>query len=71
MRVDLTLEDGRLLKRVLVTGDSYRGQTAPVAHFGLGMADTVKQVDCYWVNGTKKTITAPEINRYHDVRGRQ
>ena len=70
MRVDLTLDDGRVLKRVLVTGDTYRGQTAPVAHFGLGAETSVKQVDFFWVNGTRKTVESPEINRYHDIRGR-
>ena len=69
-RVDLTLNDGRVLKRTLVTGDSYRGQTAPIAHFGLGEETSLKEVEVFWINGTRKKIPMPTINQYHDVRGR-
>jgi enediyne biosynthesis protein E4 len=69
-RVNLTLNDGRVLKRVLVTGDSFRSQSAPVAHFGLGADSSVKQVEIIWSNGTVKRIAAPPINQYHAVRGR-
>jgi hypothetical protein len=70
-RVNVTLNDGRVLKRTLVTGDSYRSQSAPVAHFGLGAETSVKEVEIFWVNGTAKKIPTPAINQYHDVRGRR
>lgn len=69
-RVDLTLQDGRVLKRVLITGDSYRSQSAPIAHFGLADETAVTSVEIAWVNGTKKKFPSPAINQYHDVRGR-
>jgi hypothetical protein len=70
-RVNVTLNDGRVLKRALITGDSYRSQSAPVAHFGLGGETSVKEVEIVWINGTRKKIPTPEINRYHDIRGRK
>ncbi|MBI1178192.1 hypothetical protein GC207_12225 [bacterium] len=70
-RVNLTLNNGRVLKRVIVTGDSYRSQSAPVAHFGIGKDTSVKQVEIIWSNGTVKKIEAPAINEYHAVLGRK
>ena len=69
-RVNLTLNDGRVLKRALITGDSFRSQSAPVAHFGIGRDSSVKQVEIIWSNGKTKKIPAPPINQYHAVRGR-
>ncbi len=69
-RVTLTLNDGRQLKRVLVTGDSYRSQSAPVAHFGIGKETSVRLVEITWSNGAVKKLPAPAINQYHAVRGR-
>ncbi len=69
-RVNLTLNDGRVLKRALITGDSFRSQSAPVAHFGIGKDTSVKQVEIVWSNGTVKKLAAPPINQYHAVHGR-
>ena len=69
-RVKLTLNDGRVLKRALITGDSFRSQSAPVAHFGVGQETAVKEVEITWGNGTVKKLAAPAINQYHAVRGR-
>ncbi|HAV63990.1 MAG TPA: hypothetical protein DCY13_16690 [Verrucomicrobiales bacterium] len=71
VRLNLTLNDGRVLKRVLVTGDSYRSQSAPTAHFGIGRETAVKEAEVIWTNGTVKRIAAPAINQYHAVRGRK
>lgn len=69
-RVTLTLNDGRQLKRALITGDSFRAQSAPVAHFGIGRDASVKQVEIVWSNGTVRKLMAPAVNQYHAVRGR-
>jgi len=53
--------------RQLVTGDSYRSQHAPVAHFGLGESTEVTQAEIVWPNGQRQTLQNPAINRYHSV----
>jgi hypothetical protein len=62
-RVNLTLADGRVLKRALVTGDSFRSQSAPVAHFGIGGDEVVRQVEVFWSNGRSKEFHAPATTR--------
>ncbi|MEO8426069.1 MAG: CRTAC1 family protein, partial [Verrucomicrobiota bacterium] len=54
--------------RWLVTGDSYRSQHAPAAHFGLGEAQSVNRAEVLWPDGSRITLPAPEINWWHDVR---
>jgi enediyne biosynthesis protein E4 len=63
------IETGRGAQtRWLVTGDSYRSQHAPAAHFGLGEAQAVNRAEVLWPDGSRTTLPAPEINRWHDVR---
>jgi len=53
--------------RWLVTGDSYRSQHAPAAHFGLGNATAVMKVEVIWQNGLRTTLPAPRINQWNAV----
>jgi hypothetical protein len=53
--------------RWLVTGDSYRSQHAPAAHFGLGNATAVMKVEVIWQNGLRTTLPAPRINQWNVV----
>ncbi len=58
---------GGIQVRDIITGDSYRSQHANTAHFGLGSSTRVENVEVRWLNGRKRTIENPEINRYHAV----
>jgi hypothetical protein len=57
---------GRDQWRVIVNGDSYRSQHAPIAHFGLGQA-AVEFVEIQWPNGQTTRIAAPPHGLYHAV----
>lgn len=59
---------GRDQWRYIVNGDSYRSQHAPIAHFGLGQAAAVEEVEVWWPNGKSTRLTAPELGKYHAVR---
>jgi hypothetical protein len=58
---------GRDQWRYIVNGDSYRSQHAPIAHFGLGQAGAVEEVEVLWPNGQSTKLTAPAIGKYHPV----
>lgn len=66
-KLTLVTVAGRQL-RWLVTGDGYRSQHAPTAHFGLGALTRVESLEIRWPNGRTQRLAAPAINRYHDVR---
>ena len=57
---------GRDQLRVIVNGDSYRSQHAPIAHFGLGQA-AVEFVQIQWPNGQTTRIEEPPLGLYHAV----
>jgi hypothetical protein len=65
-KIILSTSAGKQIRH-LVTGDSYRSQHATTAHFGLGKEWEVKRLEVVWLNGVRKTILNPEINRYHLV----
>lgn len=58
-------------KRYLVTGDSYRSQHAPAAHFGLGNETRVDKVEVQWPNGRRRTLRNPAVHRYHSIEPSQ
>ena len=51
----------------LVTGDSYRCQSANTLHFGIGPAEQIDRADIVWPDGSETRIDRPAINRYHSV----
>jgi enediyne biosynthesis protein E4 len=51
----------------IVTGDSYRSQTATTLHFGVGNATQVDWAEITWVDGTKRRIDRPQLNHYSVV----
>jgi len=64
----VTLEwEGHRAVRQIVTGDSYRSQSANTIHFGLGPATKVDRAEVVWANGEKRVLNSPEVNRYHAV----
>jgi hypothetical protein len=52
----------------IITGDSYRSQSANTLHFGLGAATQVDWAEVVWPDGKKERINQPLINRYKNVR---
>jgi hypothetical protein len=54
---------------VVVAGDSFMTQQAPVVHFGLAHAERVDQLEFHWPNGSKTTIEHPALDRYHTIKG--
>lgn len=54
-KVAITDDLGKVQTRWLVTGDSFLAQHAPVAHFGLGKAQSITSVEVTWPNG--KVVT--------------
>jgi len=59
---------GQTRSRWFVTGDGYRSQSPPVAHFGLGRAEQVEWVEVTWPGGTTRRLEQPAINQVHLVR---
>jgi hypothetical protein len=53
--------------RWLITGDSYRSQHAPAAHFGLGTAAEVTKLEIIWPDGSHANLPATRINQWNQV----
>jgi hypothetical protein len=58
---------GRKQVRAVDAGSGYLCQMEPVAHFGLGAADNVDQVEINWPGGATTRLDSPAINTLHDV----
>ena len=56
--------------RQIVTGDSYRSQSANTLHFGLGNATQIDSAEIVWPSGSRMRIDHPAINKYHFVSAR-
>lgn len=56
--------------RTVVTGDSYRSQSASTVHFGLGQEDSraVERVTVRWPGGPELVLKNKAANQYHTVR---
>jgi hypothetical protein len=54
----------------LVTGDSYRCQSANTLHFGLGDATKVDWAEVIWPDGSRQRLETPEVNHYALLRRR-
>jgi hypothetical protein len=54
--------------RQIVTGDSYRSQSANTLHFGLGQAAQVERAEVRWPDGSSIVLDRPAVNQYHLVR---
>ena len=65
-QVTVTADQGSFVRRI-TTGDSFSAQHAPIAHFGLGDADTLQQIEVRWANGKSNIITNPAVNRYYHL----
>ncbi len=53
---------GRTQIRAIDAGSGYLCQMEPVAHFGLGMIDSVEYVDICWPDGVMHRVEQPQIN---------
>lgn len=45
----------------------FRGQSASIAHFGLGEATAVVTVEVRWPSGARSTVVDPGVDRLHDI----
>ena len=57
--------------RQVVTGDSYRCQSANTLHFGLGQSAQVDYAEVTWPDGSKTREESPKVNEYHRVNRRK
>jgi hypothetical protein len=53
---------GRHQIRAIDAGSGYLCQMEPVAHFGLGQAETVERIEIRWPDGAAQTIPFPQID---------
>jgi hypothetical protein len=58
---------GQTAVAVIVTGDSYRSQSANTVHFGLGTCTQVEQAEILCVDGARLVLTNLAANRYYSV----
>jgi len=65
--VTLLCWGGREQIRLIDCGSGYLCQSEAVAHFGLGLETTVKQVTVKWMDGTILTIENPAVNQVHRI----
>lgn len=64
----VTIHSGKSsTNRGLVTGDSFRSQSAATAHFGLGALESIDRADFFWPDGKTSTLKNPALNQYHRV----
>lgn len=61
-RVELTLNDGRVLMQEVKSGSSYGAGNDLALHFGLGYA-TITQAEIQWSNGEVETVNLGNVNQ--------
>jgi hypothetical protein len=54
--------EGRRQRRAIDAGSGYLCQMEPVAHFGLGRAQSVGRVVVRWLDGTVAVVERPRLN---------
>jgi len=57
------LRCGRVMTRVIDCGSGYLSQSEPVAHFGLGLSNSVDWLEVVWPDGASVRIPEPEIRQ--------
>jgi hypothetical protein len=57
--------EGHSATAQIVTGDSYRCQTANTLHFGLGPSAQVDSAEIVWPDGSQTRIDRPKVNENH------
>lgn len=60
-RIEVTA-GGRTMTRWLTAGESFCSQNPPLAHFGLGAAESVDRVRVVWGPDSEQTVESPEVN---------
>jgi hypothetical protein len=51
----------------IVAGDTWRCQSAAMAHFGLGKTKSVTSIEVRWPDGKISTLDRPKIDAYHAI----
>ena len=65
--VTVALAGGRKLRRELAAGSSYLSSEDPRLHFGLGDANSVREVSIRWPDGEETVLRDVEANRIVEV----
>ena len=63
----LLVANGRRRLKSIDAGSGYLCQMEPVAHYGLGRGGAATSVEVIWPDGTRRTLTSPQINTEHSV----
>ena len=58
---------GRKHTASLANGDSFETQHSNTRHFGLGKIEQIDSIEVTWIDGSKKRIENPDINKVHLV----
>ena len=66
-KVEVETADGTRTRWIQGGGESFGASKPPVAHFGLGTADTVSAVRVTWPDGTTNTVRDLETRRHHRI----
>ena len=66
-KVEIETADGTRTRWIQGGGESFGASKPPVAHFGLGSADTVSSVRVTWPDGTTNTVRDLETRRHHHI----
>ena len=53
--------------QAICSGDSFTTQHSAGAHFGLGKAASVDEIQIIWPSGETSTLESPEINQLHKI----
>lgn len=59
--------EGRVMVRQVKTAGGYLSQSSKTLHFGLGNAKTVDRIEIRWPSGARQTVSAPAIDRLHEI----
>jgi len=61
--VEVTLPDGTVLSRTVMPTRSYQSQVELPVTFGLGQADSVKEMTIRWPGGAIQNVTPPSVDQ--------
>ncbi|NNE66474.1 MAG: CRTAC1 family protein, partial [Pyrinomonadaceae bacterium] len=66
-RLEVVLENGRILQRRARTDGSYSSSHDPRVLVGLGRGDKIKTVRVFWPDGSKGVLLDPKLNSYNKI----
>ena len=64
----LTAADGETLRRDIRAGDTFVGQRAASAHFGLATVELPVRIEVTWPNGKSQQVSVTDANQFIEIR---